>query len=145
MHRFSVYFSHVFDSIPYGEFPRPVRMEELITQPIRPVKMVQTIYEPPVLYIIGTFRDKVHPFTHKPQIIVKRFPSVMFPLIISSAFSYTFVILGHFLSRGSLPDDDMQTIVSIQLLHRFNRLGQTEQSLCKADSCFNPSYPAEEN
>ena len=47
-------------------------MEEFIAEVLRIVKVVQSIDEPPVLHIVGTFRHKFPPLTHKPQVIVER-------------------------------------------------------------------------
>ncbi len=113
MHRFSVYFSHVLDSLPHGEFPCSVRMDKLIAQPLCIVKVMQAVYESLVLHIIGTFRYKSPPFTHKPQIIVKRSPRLFLPLIVCPASGYALVIFRHFRRRGSLSDGDMQTVVNM--------------------------------
>ncbi len=89
--------------LPHGKFPRPVRMDKLIAQPLYIVKVVQAVYESLVLHIIGAFRRKLPPFTHKPQIIVKRPPRLFLPLFISSRRGCTGTITTSSPSLGQRP------------------------------------------
>lgn len=133
MHRFFHKVRNIINNAFHGDTPSFIHIYEFTAQVLRIVEMMESVNKSPVRFLIRTFRGKLSPITHEPQIVSKRSPHLFLPHFISLAALYTPAVHRHLRRCWSFPDSDMQTVILIQLFHGIYRLFQSEYPLCEAD------------